>query len=126
MSSVEMLTHKIWTVVGATQDEDKFGYKIYKRLKAHGYEVYPVSPKYNNIDGDQVYRTLSDLPKTPEVVNFVVNPRIGFEVIQECCKLGIKNIWLQPGTVSDQILDYAKQHRISAVQDCVLVALPPK
>jgi len=126
MSISEMLSQKVWAVVGVTQDQDKFGYKIFKRLKDSGYQVYPVSPKYKNIDGDPVYTSLSTLPKVPDVVNFVVNPKIGLGIIHECDRLGVKNVWLQPGTVSDEILDYAKGHGIRVQQACVLVALPGK
>lgn len=118
-----MLDKKVWAVVGATVDEDKFGYKIYKRLKEHGYKVYPVSPKYDEIDGDQAYKALKDLPEVPEVVDFVVNPKIGIKVIEQCQHLGIKNVWLQPGTVSEEILNYAKANEITTAEACVLVAV---
>ncbi|WP_105617028.1 CoA-binding protein [Vallitalea okinawensis] len=119
----KMLDKKVWAVVGATVDEDKFGYKIYKRLKEHGYKVYPVSPKYDEIDGDRAYKALGDLPEVPEVVDFVVNPKIGIKVIEQCHDLGIKNVWLQPGTVSEDILNYAKAKEITTAEACVLVAV---
>lgn len=118
-----MLKEKVWAVVGATTDTEKFGYKIYKRLKEHGYKVYPVSPKYEEIDGDKAYKTLKELPEVPTVVDFVVNPKIGIHVIRECHELGIKNIWLQPGTVSDELLDYAKNNDMTTAEACVLVAV---
>ncbi|HOQ17124.1 MAG TPA: CoA-binding protein [Defluviitaleaceae bacterium] len=121
--SQELMKKKIWAVVGATTDPDKYGYKIYKALKEAGYKVYPISPKYEEIDGDKAYKSLRDLPEKPEVVDFVVNPKIGIEVVKECAELGIENIWLQPGTVSEEILEYAKTHGINVVQACVLVAL---
>jgi hypothetical protein len=41
-----MLEQKTWAVVGATQNEDKFGYKILMRLRAAGHETYAVNPMY--------------------------------------------------------------------------------
>ena len=126
MTPKEMLKQKVWAVIGVTQDEEKYGYKIYKRLKEYGYEVYPITPKYQEIDGDQAFKSIKDLPKAPDIVNFVVNPRIGLEIVKECSELGIKNIWLQPGTISDELLDLCLEKEIHAEQGCVLVALPPK
>lgn len=123
MNPEQMLEMKKWAVVGATTDESKYGYKIYKKLKKYGYKVYPISPKYEEIDGDKAYKQLEDLPEKPDVVNFVVNPRIGMSIVEQCSKLGIKNIWLQPGTVSEELLSLAKEKYINAVQACVLVAL---
>ncbi len=119
----KLLEKKVWAVVGATIDPEKYGNKIYKELKEAGYTVYPISPKYAEIDGDIAYASLLDLPEKPDVVNFVVNPKIGIQVVKQCAKLGIKDIWLQPGTVSDEILAYAKEQEINAHQACVLVAL---
>lgn len=34
-----MLSLKNWVVVGATQNKSKFGYKVMKRLIAHGYNL---------------------------------------------------------------------------------------
>ncbi|NLM13761.1 MAG: CoA-binding protein [Epulopiscium sp.] len=123
MTPEQLMEKKVWAVVGATIDQEKYGYKIYKALKEAGYKAYPVSPKYDEIDGDKAYKALKDLPEKPEVVDFVVNPKIGLGVVEECAELGIKNIWLQPGTVSEELLALAKEKGINAVQACVLVAL---
>lgn len=121
--SQEMLGHKVWAVVGASSDRSKFGYKIYKKLKDHGYNVYPVNPGYDEIDGDKCYHSLSDLPVKPDVVDMVVNPRTGLRVIEEAASLGIQNIWFQPGTHNDAIIKSTEEKGIKYVQDCVLTAL---
>lgn len=123
MTPQELMKKKIWAVVGATTDKERYGYKIYKELKDAGYKVYPISPKYDEIDGDKAYKSIRNLPEKPEVVDFVVNPKIGIGIVKECINLGVKNIWLQPGTVSDEILTLAKEKGINVVEACVLVAL---
>ena len=50
MTIKDALAEKVWAVIGATHKTDKFGYKIYKCLKEHGYEVYPVNPNVESID----------------------------------------------------------------------------
>ena len=61
MTIQQALDQKVWAVIGATHKTEKFGYKIYKRLKDHGYEVYPVNPNIAEIDGDTCYSSLSAL-----------------------------------------------------------------
>ena len=58
MTIKDALAEKVWAVIGATHKTDKFGYKIYKCLKEHGYEVYPVNPNVTSIDGDTCYPSL--------------------------------------------------------------------
>ncbi|HCX04760.1 MAG TPA: CoA-binding protein, partial [Clostridiales bacterium] len=69
------------------------------------------------------YPSLRDLDEEVDVVNFVVNPSIGIEILKECIELGIKNIWLQPGTRSQEIKDLARENEINVVNSCVLVEL---
>lgn len=118
-----MLKKKTWAVVGATDDTSKYGYKIYKKLKQNDYTVYPINPNCESIEEDKVYNNLSELPTKPDVVNFVVNPKIGIKVLKECIQLGITNIWLQPGTVDSNIKTNAGENNINVVEDCVLISL---
>ena len=49
-----MLEQKIWAVVGANNNPNKYGNIIYKKLKSRGYEVYPINPKYEKVDGESL------------------------------------------------------------------------
>jgi len=123
MLEEKMLEKKIWAVVGANQDTEKFGNIIYRKLKTRGYEVYAVNPMYESIDGDKCYKDLSSLPVIPEVIDMVVSPKRGKAVIEEAAKLGINYIWLQPGTHDDELQKQIKKLGLQSVQACVLVAL---
>ena len=118
----EMLNKKIWAVIGATQDPEKYGNIIYRKLKAKGYEVYPVNPMYDTVEGDQCYSDLKSLPQKPDVLNMVVSPKRGKPVLEEAARLGIKYIWLQPGTYDSELMSLIEQLNLVAVQDCVLIA----
>lgn len=123
MQEEMMLGKKIWAVVGASDNPEKFGSRIYKKLKSRGYKVYPVNPNYEAIDGDKCYKNLAELPEAPEVIDMVVAPKHGLATIEEASKLGIKNIWLQPGTYNDEVMKLIADKGLTAVQACVLVAL---
>lgn len=118
-----MLEKKVWAVVGASENKEKFGWKIYKKLKDKGYTVYPINPNYEMLDGDKCYKNLSELPQTPDVIDMVVAPKHGMSTIKEASELGIKNIWLQPGTYNDELLALIESENLTAVKACVLVAL---
>ena len=123
MKEEKMLEKKVWAVIGANENPDKYGNMIYKKLKARGYKVYPVSPNYEVIDGDKCYPNLKALPEIPEVLDMVVSPKRGAAVIEEAAELGIKDIWLQPGTFNNELLELIESKGLNSVQACVLVAL---
>ncbi len=112
-----------WAVVGATDKVEKYGYKIVKTLKENGYKVFPINPSLDEIDGIKVYDKLSNIEETIDVVDIVVNPQIGKHVMKEVNDLGIKYVWLQPGTRSDEIREYAAENDIKIVESCIYATL---
>ena len=120
----KMLQCKSWAVVGATSNTNKFGYKIFKTMKAAQLEVYPVNPGVETIDGETCYATLADLPVKPEAVDLVVAPKIGEAILRQCAELGIKNVWFQPGSDNAELLRLADELELSVVHDaCIMVEL---
>ena len=123
MKEEKMLEKKVWAVVGVNDNPEKYGYMIYKKLKSRGYQVYAINPNYDSIDGDKCYRDLSSLPEVPQVVDMVVSPKRGKTVLEEAAQLGINDIWLQPGTYDNSIMNLIDEKGLNAVKACVLVAL---
>jgi predicted CoA-binding protein len=123
MNKKDMLEKKVWAVLGVTPNESKFGYKIYKKLKDHDYKVYPINPKYDEINGEKCYKSIEELPETPDVLDFVVPPQVSLSALDEVNKKGIKNVWFQPGTSDKNVIEKAKENNLNIVEDCVLVAL---
>ena len=123
MIEERMLEKKVWAVVGANEDPAKYGNMIFKKLLSRGYRVYPVNPNYESLEGHQCYKDLSSLPEKPEVIDMVVSPKRGKPVLEEAAGLGVENIWFQPGTYDDELLEFAAAKGLTAVQACVLVAL---
>ncbi len=89
----KMVELKNWAVVGARDDESTFGYKIPMRMIEHGYNVFMVNPKLDEIEGHGVYKKLSDIEEKIDVVDVVVNPKVAISVLDEAKELGIENIF---------------------------------
>ena len=109
-------------VVGATDNPAKYGYVIYRDLKAKGFEVYPVNLTRATVDGDAAYPDLSSLPATPTIVNIVVPPAETLRVLQEAVALGLRNVWVQPGAEDDAVVRFIAEHDLGAVVNaCIMV-----
>ena len=109
-------------LIGATNDSKKYGNIIYKDLKRKNITVYGINPKATTIDGDKAYPTLESLPLRPDILNFVVPPKIAFTMIQEAVANGYDNFWLQPGAESEEILDYLdRSGKTYLANACVMV-----
>ncbi len=120
----EMLSLKKWAVVGATQNPNKFGNRIYNKLLTHGYEVTPINPVYDTVEGVKCLDSLKDMNELPECVSIVVGPERSIEVVKDAIELGIKRLWFQPGTFNEEVLDLAEKNGLEVVfYNCVLVEL---
>ncbi|MCS5661221.1 MAG: CoA-binding protein [Dehalococcoidia bacterium] len=90
-------------LVGASNNRQKFGNRIYRDLRSKGYHVIPVNPKDRQIEGDRAYASIGIMEELPDIVNFVVPPPVAMKVAQEAVELGIEHLWFQPGSESDEL-----------------------
>ncbi|HEY7817707.1 MAG TPA: CoA-binding protein [Vicinamibacteria bacterium] len=110
-------------VVGATDNPSKYGYVIYRDLKRKGFRVFAVNPGRPTVDSDPSYPNVASLPEKPTIVNLVVPPTTGKSVLKECLALGLRNIWLQPGAESPEILAFLQEHGLNYLANaCIMVS----
>ena len=104
-----MINKKVlYAVVGASNNKEKYGYKVFKDLLDAGYKVLPINPNEKEILGEKAYTTLSSVKKKISIVIFVTPPKVTENVLEEVHMLGIKNVWLQPGAQSDAAIEFCK------------------
>jgi predicted CoA-binding protein len=108
-------------VVGASANTVKWGYRIYRTLKGTFPRVYAVNPKYNEIMGDRCYTELKSLPERPDVVITVVPPEITKKVVEACRELGIRRVWMQPGSESPDAIEFCRKNRMECVHHACFV-----
>ena len=110
-------------IVGATTNKNKFGYIVLKDLVKKGFEVVPVSPKYDTIDGIGVCRDVSLLPRDIELLVFIVPSEVGITEFRKAYEEGFRKFWFQPGAESKEIIEYAKELKDAEVSfiKCIMV-----
>ena len=79
-------------LVGASDDAKKTGGRPQQFLRRAGFagKVYPINPNRTEVQGEQAWASLADLPEVPETV-FVLSPTdsvVG--TVRECARLGVK------------------------------------
>jgi len=112
----------VFAVVGASRDPRKYGHQVYRDLKSAGYKVYPVNPSAQEVLGDRCYPDLKELPEKPDVVVTVVPPQVTEQVVRACKELGIRRVWMQPGSESKEAVRYCEENGLEVVYDiCIMV-----
>jgi hypothetical protein len=122
----DFLSEKDLAVVGVSRNNKKFGYIIYKDLKAKGYNVYPVNPNAANIDYEKCYPSLIALRGKVDAAILVVHPFATKEVVKDAYSAGIKKIWMQTGSGSEEAIIYCKVKGMDVINDeCILMFAEP-
>ncbi len=122
-SSVEnFLSQKNIAVIGVSRNTKKFGNTIYRSLKKKGYNVFPINPNAEKIEGDNCYPDLLSLPEKIDAVIINVPPEETEKVVLKVNKAGIKRVWLQQGSQSEKAINFSQENGIDCVSnECILM-----
>ncbi|MFC1598557.1 CoA-binding protein [Patescibacteria group bacterium] len=112
----------IYAIVGATQNKEKYGYKVLVDLKDKGYKVIPINPNYEEVAGEPCYPDLISLNERPDVVVLVVGEKNAEKVVQDCVDLDLNRIWFQPGSEYDKAVQLAEKSGFNTViGECIMI-----
>lgn len=114
---------KTVAIIGASTDPTKFGNKAVRAFQRQGYTVYPVNPKESTIEGLTCYASIRNVPERPHKVSVYLPPPVLLKVLPDIAARGCDELWLNPGTESDEVLAAAEKLGLNVVQACSIVAI---
>ncbi|MDP2922678.1 MAG: CoA-binding protein [Candidatus Omnitrophota bacterium] len=118
----EFLAQKKFAVIGSFRNESKYAYKILKKLKSKGYEVYPVNPGVKEVEGVICYPSVKNIPVKIDVANLVTPAPVTEKIVIECKENGINRVWLQPGAENENTIKYCEENNMKVIyQACIML-----
>ncbi len=109
-------------IVGANSNPNKYGNKAVRAYQRAGHEVLPVNPNQDMVEGMHTYSDVRDVPGPIDRVTFYVPAAIGIEVIRRLAERGdIREVWLNPGAESPELVAEAKRLKIAPIQACSIL-----
>ena len=113
-------------VVGMSRSGKKFGNMAAKELQTKGYQIFPVHPEANEIDGMTCTPDLKSLSGKVDAVWISIPPKNVAPVLKEAAQIGLKNIWLQQGAWSKEVQQTIDELNLSVVsKKCIMMYAPP-
>jgi len=106
-------------IVGASNNKDNFGRSLMAELSNKDYQVYPVNPRYDEVEGVACISTVKELPK--EVVNVIlaVPSSLTDEIIDQCLGTPIQRVWMirgvGKGAYTESAHEKCKENNIDVV-----------
>jgi predicted CoA-binding protein len=112
---------KTVAIIGASNDRSKYGNKSLRAHLRQGYQVFPVNPGETQVEGLLAYKSITDVPVRPERISVYVPPLVVLRLLPEIAAKGCDELWLNPGTESDEVLAEATRLGLNVIQACSIV-----
>jgi len=108
-------------VIGASNDRTKFGNRAVRAYRAEGWAVYPVNPGEAVIEGLKAYGSILDIPVAVDRATVYVHPETTLELLDEIARKGVRELFLNPGSESSEVVAQAERLGLLPILACSIV-----
>ena len=110
---------KTIAVIGISPKEDRPSYIVASYLNSKGYRVIPVRPDGEEILGEKVYHSLSEIPKeiSVDVLDIFRKSEEVPPIVEEAIQRGIKVVWMQEGVIHKEAGEKAEKAGSKVIMD---------
>ena len=114
---------KTMIMVGSSATEMRPSYFAMKYLLDKGFKIIPVNPTLpgQEILGQKVYATISDVPPPVDMVDIFRNSEAAGAVVDDAIankdRLGLKVVWMQLGVVNEDAAERAQDAGLTVIMD---------
>ena len=109
------------TVVGASRAAAKAARSVPAHMQRHGWRIIPVNPHAEKILGEQVYRTMGEVPEQVGLVDVFRPPWQAPDIARQAVAAGASALWLQLGIASAEARAIAEAAGLLYVEDRCLI-----
>jgi predicted CoA-binding protein len=109
------------TVVGASRAAGKAAHSVPAHMQRHGWRIIPVNPHAEEILGEQVYRTIGEVPEQVGLVDVFRPPWQAPDIARQAVAAGATALWLQLGIASAEARAIAEAAGLLYVEDRCLI-----
>jgi predicted CoA-binding protein len=110
-------------VIGASNDRNKYGNKAVRAYRQRGFTVYPVNPHEPEVEGLTAYKSITEVPQRPDLISVYVRPQLLLKLLPDIAARGCDELWLNPGTESEEILAEAARLKLKVIQACSILSV---
>lgn len=112
---------KVVAIVGLSPDCEKASYKVAQYLQNAGFKIVPIYPKEDEILNEKVYRSLSEVPFSIDMVDIFRKPDAILKVVEEVLNIkdekNIKSVWFQLGLTNNEAAKKALDNGLKVIQN---------
>jgi hypothetical protein len=104
-------------IVGASRDPSKAGGSVPYGLQRRGFRIIPINPYADELFGERVYRSLSDVKEKVDLVDVFRPAADAPAIAREAAAIGAGALWLQLDIRSNEARRIAEAAGMDFVED---------
>jgi predicted CoA-binding protein len=113
-------------MAGASRNLKKFGGAIFKELREKGFELYPINPNAEEIQGVKCYKSVDELPADVEHLFIVTSKEETESVAYAAIKKGMKMVWIQQKSDTPDAVKAIEEAGIPLIhKKCIMMFADP-
>ena len=82
-----------------------------------------MNPSEAEIEGLPAFTSIAELPARPQMISVYVPPGVLLKLLPDIAAKGCDELWLNPGTESDEVLAEAQRLGLNAIQACSVLGI---
>lgn len=123
------LAEKRIAFVGVSRNAKDFSRMLFRELAGRGYDLIPVHPEADEIEGVPAAKTVTDIQPAPRAALLLNPARESAKIVAQCAEAGVEMVWLYKsvalGAVTPEALDAAKHLNLKVIAgECPFMFLP--
>jgi predicted CoA-binding protein len=112
---------KTIAVVGFSPKPGRASHGVARQMQRFGFRIIPVRPGISEGLGEKAYPDLVSVPGAVDLANVFRSGRHVSEVVDQCLRRGIKNLWLQEGAEDEASAERARAAGMTVVMSrCIM------
>jgi predicted CoA-binding protein len=117
-----LLHSRTLAVVGLSAQWHRPSYFAAKYMRDHGYRIFPVNPRYDEVLGQRCYPDLRSVPEPIDIVDCFRKPAEIPAIADAAIAIGAKVLWMQLGVTNAEARRRAEAAGLEVVEDrCVKI-----
>ena len=110
----------------ASAREESLALKLQIRLQKEWVQIYPINPRYPEINWTACYPNFEEVDKEGQRVDlfvFMTNPQLTLDLLSNSLKFWVKKVWFQPWTFDDKVLEFCRENGLDfSTEHCMIIA----
>jgi len=126
----QFLSGKHLAVAGVSRTPNQAANAIFRKLKASGFEVFPINPNAVELEGARCYEDVGSVPGPIDGVVIATHPDAATDIVRQCAEHDIGRVWFHrsfgQGSVSEEAVAECRKLGVDAiVGGCPLMFCEP-